>query len=180
MLLKVQLEVWAWESSKDKYGTLIHSLALASISLHLSVAVASQDIEAESKQGRTIYFCLFAAGLIILSALSFPLQSFLSSFSDSHLSSLPFPLSLSLSRLFSLPLYDQWKLYGDSASAQQRVADAIGWLALHPHSWLAAGLSVGFNQLGGSVCRSVCSDVSCLSRSVPLLHHLGLVNRLLC
>lgn len=76
-------------------------------------------------------------------------------FSASHLS--PFlPPSCS----FSLPLYDYWKLYRDSARALRRVANAIGWLALHPHSRLAAGFNVGFNQLGGSVCRSVCSDVS--------------------
>lgn len=110
-------------------------------------------------------FCLHALPLSLFSLSLTPFCRFLSLiFCESHLSSSPF-LSVSLS--FSLPLYDYWKLYGDSARAPRRAADAIGWLALHPHSWLAAGLNVRFNQLGGSVCRSVCSDVSLLSLCSP-------------
>lgn len=120
-------------------------------------------------------FPLLAAFLSFHSASSFLLLIL----GGCHLSGSPFE-----SQSLSPPLYDYWKLYGDSASALPGVADAIGWLALHPHSWLAAGSNVRFNQLGGSVCRSVCSDVSlpslCLSLSVPLLHLLGLANRLLC
>lgn len=48
------------------------------------------------------------------------------------------------------------------ARAAQWGWDAIGRLALLPRAWLAAGSHVGFNQLCGSVCRSVCSDVSIL------------------
>lgn len=46
--------------------------------------------------------------------------------------------------------------------AAQRGWNAIGRFALLPRVWLAAGFHVGFNQLCGSVCRSVCSDVSIL------------------
>lgn len=39
-------ESCGWEMSKDKYGPLIHSLTLASISLYLSAVIAPEDTEA--------------------------------------------------------------------------------------------------------------------------------------
>lgn len=47
----------AGERSNDKYGALIHSLALASISLHLSAVTEPQHIKANSKCRRSR--CLF-------------------------------------------------------------------------------------------------------------------------
>lgn len=39
-------ESWGWEMSKDEYEPLIHSLILASISLHLSAVRVPEDTEA--------------------------------------------------------------------------------------------------------------------------------------
>lgn len=67
------------EWSEDKYGPLIHSLALASITLHLSVAAAPWDTEAESKC--EIFARLSHVCLSVSATLSPPSVSFFCSFS---------------------------------------------------------------------------------------------------
>lgn len=116
--------------SKDKSGPLIHSLALASISLHLS---AVKDTKAEGKGGHHSRLFLSVSDVVRLDLwftlvrVPPPDSRFLRWF-PLACQTCPF---LSLSASFSQ--YDYRKLYGDSARVQQTAAAAIGWLALHPH-----------------------------------------------